>query len=101
MELLPTQDLLQTIADVINRHLPGYSFDPNHESFIIRGANLLYYPDKAEVRDSGQDGAKTINIYGGDYVAGDKVGGDKIEVGDISGTGIVIGRGAQATVKQD
>jgi hypothetical protein len=35
----------------------------------------------------------------GDEVHGDKVGGDKITVGNISGgTGIAIGRGAQATV---
>jgi len=100
MELLPSQDLLQAISDVINRHLPGYTFDSSRESFIVRGPNLLYYPDKAEARDSARDGAKTINIYGGDYVAGDKVGGDKIEAGDISGTGIAIGRGAQATVTQ-
>jgi hypothetical protein len=37
----------------------------------------------------------------GDEVHGDKVGGDKITVGNISGgTGIAIGRGAQATVTQ-
>jgi hypothetical protein len=38
-------------------------------------------------------------IVHGDEVGGDKVTGDKITVGDISGgTGIAIGRGAQATV---
>jgi uncharacterized caspase-like protein len=36
----------------------------------------------------------------GDKVMGNKVGGDKITAGDISGTGIAIGRGAQAHVKQ-
>jgi len=34
----------------------------------------------------------------GDKVSGDKVGGDKIKVGDVSGTGVAIGRGAQASV---
>jgi hypothetical protein len=35
---------------------------------------------------------------GRDNVQGDQVGGDKITVGDISGQGIAIGRGAQANV---
>ncbi len=40
-------------------------------------------------------------IVHGDEVKGDKVGGDKITVGNISGgTGIAIGRGAQANVNQ-
>lgn len=34
----------------------------------------------------------------GDKVMGDKIGGDKISVGDISGSGIAIGRGASASV---
>ena len=41
------------------------------------------------------------NIQGdevhGDKVGGDKVAGDKISVGNISGSGIAIGRGAQAS----
>ncbi len=36
----------------------------------------------------------------GDKVLGDKVGGDKITVGDVSGTGVAIGREARATVTQ-
>ena len=51
MELLPSEDLIRTIADVVNGHLPGYRFDPDREGFIVRGPNLLYYPDKGEVRD--------------------------------------------------
>jgi hypothetical protein len=39
-------------------------------------------------------------IIHGDQVRGDKVGGDKINVGDIQGTGIAVGRGAQAQVQQ-
>lgn len=40
---------------------------------------------------------------GGDYVAGDKIGGDKIAgdkiiTGDVQGSGIAIGRGAQSSV---
>ncbi len=98
MELLPGPDLLQVIAGVVKCYLPGYTFDPDLESFIVRGPNLLYYPDKTEVRDSGQDGAKIIQIYGGDYVAGhkvrgDKIGGDKITTGNITGSsGVAIGQ---------
>jgi hypothetical protein len=41
------------------------------------------------------------DVVYGDKVGGDAVGGDKITVGDITGgTGIAIGRGAQATVTQ-
>jgi hypothetical protein len=52
MELLPSDDLLQAVADVVNGHLPGYHFDPSREGFIIRGSNLVYYADKARLRDS-------------------------------------------------
>ena len=48
-------------------------------------------------------GNKTVNegdVVHGDKVGGDKVGGDKISVGNVSGTGIAIGRGAQANVNQ-
>jgi hypothetical protein len=48
---------------------------------------------------SGQFGDITIgDVVGGDKISGDKVGGDKISVGDVSGTGIAIGREAQAHV---
>ncbi|MCS7289574.1 MAG: caspase family protein [Roseiflexus sp.] len=48
-----------------------------------------------------QSGRDTIQA-GGDVIqtGGDYVGGDKISVGDVSGTGIAIGRGAQAHVQQ-
>ncbi|MFN8444376.1 MAG: caspase family protein [Caldilineaceae bacterium] len=36
----------------------------------------------------------------GDVIHGDKVGGDKTTTGNVSGTGIAIGRGAQANVNQ-
>jgi hypothetical protein len=53
------------------------------------------------------DGGKAVQgdeVHGdkvmGDKVGGDKVGGDKITVGNVSGTGVAIGRGASATVTQ-
>jgi hypothetical protein len=53
------------------------------------------------VNTSGGEFVGRDKIVHGDEVRGDKVGGDKITVGDISGSsGVAIGRGAQATVKQ-
>jgi hypothetical protein len=85
MELLPSEALLQIIAEVINRHLPGYTFDLKRESFIIRGPHLRYYPDKSKVLDSRQSGARTI-IYVNQHIAhleGGEVVGVKPESGDI------------------
>lgn len=52
------------------------------------------------VTTSGGDFVGRDKITHGDEVHGDKVGGDKITAGDVSGTGIAIGRGAQASVTQ-
>lgn len=85
MELLPSEALLQIIAEVINRHLPGYTFDLKRESFIIRGPHLRYYPDKSKVFDSQQSGARTI-IYVNQHIAhleGGEVVGVKPEGNDI------------------
>jgi hypothetical protein len=76
MELLPSDQLVQAVADVVNRYLPGYTFDSRRESFIVRGTNLVYYPDKSIVRDSETYAAKTIiyvnqnigSIQGGEVV---------------------------------
>jgi hypothetical protein len=76
MELLPSDPLVQAVADVVNRYLPGYTFDARRESFIVRGPTLVYYPDKSRVRDSETDAAKTIiyvnqsigSIQGGEVV---------------------------------
>jgi hypothetical protein len=62
MELLPGEDLIRTIADVVNGHLPGYRFDPDREGFVVRGPNLVYYPDKGEVRDSEKVSVTTYNV---------------------------------------
>jgi hypothetical protein len=62
LELLPSDALLEIVADVVNRHLPGYTFDLRRESFIVRGPNLVYYPDRSKVRDSELLSAKTV-IY--------------------------------------
>jgi len=98
VELLPSEGLLQVIKLVVKRYLPGYDFDPSREGFIVRGPNLVYYPDKAQVRDSEHGEVRIVHVQG-DYVQGDKVDGDKITTGDISGsTGIAIGAKAQTTV---
>ena len=76
IELLPDDELLQAIADVVNRYLPGYTFDPKREGFIVRGPNLIYYPDRSRVYDSQLDETKTViyltqsiaNVSGGEVV---------------------------------
>ncbi len=76
-ELLPSEVLLQAIAEVIGRHLPGYTFDLRRESFIVRGGSLVHYPDKSKMHDAELDGAKTIiyvnqsigTLQGGEVVA--------------------------------
>lgn len=66
--------------------------------------------DKVRTGDIGGDAyiGDRVNTGGGDFVGrdmvtgdkvmGDKVSGDKISVGDVSGSGIAIGRGASASV---
>jgi len=76
IEMLPDEELLQAIADVVNRYLPGYTFDPRREGFIVRGPNLIYYPDRSRVHDSQMDETKTViyltqsiaNVSGGEVV---------------------------------
>jgi hypothetical protein len=60
IELLPSEDLLEIVSQVVNRHLAGYNFDPQYEGFIVRGPNLIYYPDVADLRITDRDGAETI-----------------------------------------
>jgi hypothetical protein len=85
LELLPSEALLQIIAEVINRHLPGHTFDLKRESFIIRGPHLRYYPDKSQVYDSAESGARTV-IYVSQHIAhleGGEVVGVKPEGGAV------------------
>lgn len=85
MELLPSEDLLQIVESVVNRHLAGYSFDRSHESFIVRGPNLIYYPDIADLPDNKRDGARTVmyvtqtidRVEGGEVTA--------VKIGHITG----------------
>jgi hypothetical protein len=78
LELLPSETLLEMIADVVNHHLPGYTYDLRRESFIVRGPNLVYYPDRSKVRDSELLGAKTV-IYVNQHI-GHLEGGEVIGV---------------------
>jgi hypothetical protein len=60
VELLPDQSFLEVIGSVINRHLPGYTFDAEMESFIIRGPHLIYYPDRSKLSDAQESSARTV-----------------------------------------
>jgi Caspase domain len=62
---------------------------------IINTGGGAYVAGKVSV---GGDFVGRDKVVHGDEVRGDKIGGDKITVGGISGQGVAIGRGAQATV---
>jgi hypothetical protein len=55
-------------------------------------------PPRTVINTAGGDYVGRNQVIQGDRVQGDKVGGDKITVGDISGTGIVIGRNASVSM---
>jgi len=48
------------LSNVINRHLPGYTFDAEKESFIVRGPHLIYYPDRSRLHELHDGGARTV-----------------------------------------
>ena len=76
----------------------------------------VFFKEESEMSEKKEDEGKRVDTGGGDFIGrdkivggdevhgdkvmGDKVGGDKITVGDVSGTGIAIGRGASAEVHQ-
>jgi len=85
------------IKKVVSRHLPGYYFDPNREGFVLRGPNLVYYPDRKQIAgdvDNVTYVNATLNVgtlsggkatvievgqLAGTVVQGDKVGRDRLD----------------------
>ncbi len=49
LEILPSEQLLRTIANLVNLHLPNYAFSDQVEGFLIRGSSLFYYPDRGQM----------------------------------------------------
>jgi hypothetical protein len=49
LELLPGEDLLHAISDLIKKHIPGDTFDSQADGFFIRGRNLHYVDNRAEL----------------------------------------------------
>jgi hypothetical protein len=49
LEILPSDQLLHTIADLVNLHLPNYAFSDQVEGFLIRGSTLFYYPNRGQM----------------------------------------------------
>jgi hypothetical protein len=49
LEILPGDQLLHTIADLVNLRLPNYAFNDQVEGFFIRGSSLVYYPDRGQM----------------------------------------------------
>jgi hypothetical protein len=68
----------------------GVGGDATHSPITSGSNNTVIQSGRDTVQAGGN-----VTQAGGDYV-----GGDKISVGDISGTGIAIGRNAQAHVQQ-
>lgn len=60
LEILPTDQLLHNIADLVNLHLPNYAFSAQTEGFLIRGSTLFYYPDRGQVPVGVQ---QQVNIF--------------------------------------
>ncbi len=52
------------------------------------------------IETGGGDYVGGSKVVHGDVVHGDKVGGDKITVGNVTGSVVAVGRGAQASVQQ-
>jgi hypothetical protein len=49
LEILASDQLLHTIADVVNLHLPNYAFSDQVEGFLIRGSALFYYSNRGQM----------------------------------------------------
>ncbi len=47
MLLLPTPQLLHSMAELVDKYIPGHSFDPQVERFYIRGRRLYYSSEPA------------------------------------------------------
>ena len=82
---------------------PDYQVSGNFPVALLLGGEGLSKgqpaPDPREATfPEGVGRFSYVSTGGGDYIGGDAVGGDKITTGDISGTGIAIGRGARASV---
>ncbi len=69
-------------------------------STIVTGDGNVVGDHRTSVHTDGGDYVGRDQVVHGDRVRGDKVGRDKITVGDVSGTGIAIGRDARAEVTQ-
>jgi hypothetical protein len=99
MEIIPGEDLVRALSQVVDRYLPGYRFNPSKESFILRGPNLLYFDERAMVRFREEQAARTIiylrqeaeTIDKDGTMAGVVVQGDRdsvrVEEGEGSGRG--------------
>ena len=74
IELLPSAELLNVIASVINRYLADYEFSAEQEGFYIRDSKLYYYGSKDMIPQLFPKGAKNVfnthvevgAVYGGE-----------------------------------
>lgn len=82
LQILPADELLGSIAAVVNQYIPDYVFSDQIESFMMRGRLLYYVSDRAKVKDSRRGKITIINkINVGRVEAGGKVTG--VQIGAI------------------
>lgn len=72
--LLPSDQLLNSISDLIHRYIPAFDFDPKRERFYIRNRRIYYSAEPAMVEP-----VQPINIF------------NNIRVGSVASGGTVTG----------
>lgn len=68
VELLPLGNLLNVVSNVINNHVPGFSFDKEKETFYISGNNIIYHNKPLENKGN------TVNINNPQTIIGKNFG---------------------------
>jgi hypothetical protein len=48
LQLLPSTQLLNSMADLVEKYIPSYTFDPEKEGFYIRGRRVYYTSEPAK-----------------------------------------------------
>ena len=94
----PSGPVEQQFGERINITGDGNVVGQGSSSQVIKTGGGAYVG--GNVQTGGGDFVGRDSVVHGDQVHGDKVGGDKITVGNVTGTGIAIGHGAQANVQQ-
>jgi len=83
LQILPSDELLGSIAAVVNQYIPDFVFSDQIESFMLRGSLLYYVSDRAKVPDPHRGNVTIINkLNVGRIEPGGKVTG--VHIGTIN-----------------